>query len=65
METKSRTGTSLVDVHAYEASPEQTVYLIGTPGFDDTDKSDKKQQKWNKEREEVQPIMAAAKHQRD
>lgn len=42
METKSRTGTSLVDVHAYEASPEQTVYLIGTPGFDDTDKSDKK-----------------------
>ncbi|KAM0442770.1 hypothetical protein ACHAQK_003826 [Fusarium lateritium] len=33
-------GTSVVDVYPYEVSPESTVYLIDTPGFDDTNKSD-------------------------
>ncbi|KAJ5102659.1 P-loop containing nucleoside triphosphate hydrolase protein [Penicillium argentinense] len=32
--------TSTVDVYAYEISPRQTVYLIDTPGFDDTNRSD-------------------------
>ncbi|CAG9940299.1 unnamed protein product [Clonostachys rosea f. rosea IK726] len=32
--------TSTVDVYAYDISPDQTVYLIDTPGFDDTNKSD-------------------------
>ncbi|KAL3461859.1 hypothetical protein BJX64DRAFT_259879 [Aspergillus heterothallicus] len=32
--------TTHVDVYAYEASPSQTVYLIDTPGFDDTHRSD-------------------------
>jgi hypothetical protein len=33
-------GTSTVDVYAYEVLPEHTVYLIDTPGFDDTTRSD-------------------------
>jgi hypothetical protein len=33
-------GTTQVDVYAYEVSPVQTVYLIDTPGFDDTNRSD-------------------------
>jgi hypothetical protein len=33
-------GTTHVDVYAYEVSPVQTVYLIDTPGFDDTNRSD-------------------------
>ncbi|VUC29350.1 unnamed protein product [Clonostachys rosea] len=33
-------GTSTVDVYAYDISPDRTVYLIDTPGFDDTNKSD-------------------------
>ncbi|KAK4040361.1 hypothetical protein C8A01DRAFT_46258 [Parachaetomium inaequale] len=32
--------TSTVDIYAYDVSPERTVYLIDTPGFDDTTKSD-------------------------
>ncbi|VUC35472.1 unnamed protein product [Clonostachys rosea] len=32
--------TAIVDVYAYDMSPDQTVYLIDTPGFDDTNKSD-------------------------
>lgn len=32
--------TTTVDVYAYEISPEKTVYLIDTPGFDDTNRSD-------------------------
>ncbi|KAL4928158.1 uncharacterized protein BDV17DRAFT_291906 [Aspergillus undulatus] len=32
--------TTTVDVYAYEMSPWQTVYLIDTPGFDDTNRSD-------------------------
>ncbi|KAH6887450.1 hypothetical protein B0T10DRAFT_71258 [Thelonectria olida] len=32
--------TTTVDVYAYELSPQQTVYLIDTPGFDDTNRSD-------------------------
>ncbi|KAJ5591975.1 P-loop containing nucleoside triphosphate hydrolase protein [Penicillium hispanicum] len=32
--------TSVVDVYAYDALPNRTVYLIDTPGFDDTKKSD-------------------------
>ncbi|KAJ5609126.1 hypothetical protein N7528_009693 [Penicillium herquei] len=32
--------TEVVDVFAYEISSDQTVYLIDTPGFDDTSKSD-------------------------
>ncbi|KAJ0421505.1 hypothetical protein BJY00DRAFT_282349 [Aspergillus carlsbadensis] len=32
--------TTHVDVYAYEVSPAQTVYLIDTPGFDDTNRSD-------------------------
>ncbi|CAH0018597.1 unnamed protein product [Clonostachys rhizophaga] len=32
--------TSTVDVYAYDVSPDQTIYLIDTPGFDDTNKSD-------------------------
>ncbi|KAL2797404.1 hypothetical protein BJX66DRAFT_335022 [Aspergillus keveii] len=32
--------TTHVDVYAYEVSPVQTVYLIDTPGFDDTNRSD-------------------------
>jgi hypothetical protein len=40
MSTNKQAGTSVVDVYAYEASPDQTVYLIDTPGFDDTNKSD-------------------------
>lgn len=34
------TGTTNVDVYAYDVSPAQTVYLIDTPGFDDTTRSD-------------------------
>ncbi|KAF9770459.1 hypothetical protein IL306_012007, partial [Fusarium sp. DS 682] len=33
-------GTSAVDVYPYELSPNRTVYLIDTPGFDDTTGSD-------------------------
>ncbi|KAL8330289.1 hypothetical protein RB593_001345 [Gaeumannomyces tritici] len=32
--------TAVVDVYPFELSPNQTVYLIDTPGFDDTAKSD-------------------------
>ncbi|KAK4183987.1 hypothetical protein QBC35DRAFT_517856 [Podospora australis] len=32
--------TSQVDVFAYEMTPDRTVYLIDTPGFDDTNRSD-------------------------
>ncbi|KAK1688498.1 P-loop containing nucleoside triphosphate hydrolase protein, partial [Colletotrichum godetiae] len=32
--------TSVVQVHSFKLSPNQTVYLIDTPGFDDTDISD-------------------------
>ncbi|KAL4871500.1 hypothetical protein BDV12DRAFT_194266 [Aspergillus spectabilis] len=32
--------TTTVDVYAYEVSPSHTVYLIDTPGFDDTNRSD-------------------------
>ncbi|KAF7544072.1 hypothetical protein G7Z17_g10241 [Cylindrodendrum hubeiense] len=32
--------TSTVDVYAYDMSPDSTVYLIDTPGFDDTNRSD-------------------------
>ncbi|KAL3479241.1 hypothetical protein BJX99DRAFT_86652 [Aspergillus californicus] len=32
--------TSTVDVYAYVTSPHNTVYLIDTPGFDDTNRSD-------------------------
>ncbi|KAJ3524909.1 hypothetical protein NM208_g11865 [Fusarium decemcellulare] len=32
--------TSTVDVYPFELSPDCTVYLIDTPGFDDTNKSD-------------------------
>lgn len=35
-----KAGTTHVDVYAYEVSPVQTVYLIDTPGFDDTNRSD-------------------------
>lgn len=34
------TGTKAVGVYFYEVSPDQTIYLIDTPGFDDTDKTD-------------------------
>ncbi|SPJ82037.1 uncharacterized protein FTOL_09442 [Fusarium torulosum] len=37
---KQDSCTSVVDVYPYEVSPESTVYLIDTPGFDDTSKSD-------------------------
>ncbi|KAL2827118.1 hypothetical protein BJY01DRAFT_255786 [Aspergillus pseudoustus] len=40
MDGVSNAGTTHVDVYAYEASPSQTVYLIDTPGFDDTNRSD-------------------------
>ncbi|OAA41625.1 hypothetical protein ISF_09771 [Cordyceps fumosorosea ARSEF 2679] len=33
-------GTSQVDVFAYEMTPDRTVFLIDTPGFDDTNRSD-------------------------
>ncbi|KAF5691948.1 hypothetical protein FDENT_3151 [Fusarium denticulatum] len=33
-------GTSIVDVYPYEVTPDFTVYLIDTPGFDDTGRSD-------------------------
>lgn len=33
-------GTSIVDVYAYEVSAERTIYLIDTPGFDDSTRSD-------------------------
>ncbi|KAJ6129477.1 P-loop containing nucleoside triphosphate hydrolase protein [Penicillium capsulatum] len=32
--------TSVVDVYAYDELPDRTIYLIDTPGFDDTSKSD-------------------------
>ncbi|KAM0350167.1 hypothetical protein ACHAPU_003332 [Fusarium lateritium] len=32
--------TSVVDVYPYKVSADSTVYLIDTPGFDDTDRSD-------------------------
>ncbi|CAG9986568.1 unnamed protein product [Clonostachys byssicola] len=32
--------TSTVDVHAFDLSPTQTIYLIDTPGFDDTNRGD-------------------------
>ncbi|KPM46151.1 hypothetical protein AK830_g256 [Neonectria ditissima] len=32
--------TSIVDLYAYEMSASRTVWLIDTPGFDDTEKSD-------------------------
>ncbi|KAH7189594.1 uncharacterized protein B0J16DRAFT_117437 [Fusarium flagelliforme] len=32
--------TSVVDVYPYEVSPDCTVYMIDTPGFDDSDKTD-------------------------
>ncbi|QPC71022.1 hypothetical protein HYE68_001774 [Fusarium pseudograminearum] len=32
--------TSIVDVYPYEVTPDFTVYLIDTPGFDDTGRSD-------------------------
>ncbi|KAM3511441.1 hypothetical protein MY11210_004933 [Beauveria gryllotalpidicola] len=32
--------TSQVDVFAYEMTPDRTVFLIDTPGFDDTNRSD-------------------------
>ncbi|CAI7627168.1 unnamed protein product [Penicillium glandicola] len=32
--------TAKVDVYTYQASPDRTVYLIDTPGFDDTSKND-------------------------
>ncbi|KAI8180249.1 hypothetical protein K4K52_003952 [Colletotrichum sp. SAR 10_76] len=35
-----RAGTTTVDVYAYDMSPVRTVYLIDTPGFDDTTRSD-------------------------
>lgn len=34
------TGTKAVGVYSCEVSPDQTIYLIDTPGFDDTDKTD-------------------------
>jgi hypothetical protein len=34
------TGTTTVDVYAYDVSSTHTVYLIDTPGFDDTNRSD-------------------------
>ncbi|KAF4996999.1 hypothetical protein FGRMN_4139 [Fusarium graminum] len=37
---KQGSCTSIVDVYPYEVSADSTVYLIDTPGFDDTDKSD-------------------------
>ncbi|KAF5677560.1 hypothetical protein FHETE_1611 [Fusarium heterosporum] len=37
---KQGSCTSVVDVYPYEVSADSTVYLIDTPGFDDTDKSD-------------------------
>ncbi|GJD04843.1 FAD binding domain-containing protein [Colletotrichum higginsianum] len=33
-------GTSTIEVYAYEISPDQTVYLIDTPGFNDMERSD-------------------------
>lgn len=33
-------GTTVVDVYAYELSASRTIYLIDTPGFDDTSRSD-------------------------
>lgn len=36
----SRIGTAKVDVYAYQLSADRTVYLIDTPGFDDTSKKD-------------------------
>ncbi|KAG9508370.1 hypothetical protein J7337_001934 [Fusarium musae] len=33
-------GTSIVDVYPYEVTSDFTVYLIDTPGFDDTGRSD-------------------------
>ena len=38
--TNSLTGTSTVDVYPCQISPTVTVYLIDTPGFDDTNRSD-------------------------
>jgi hypothetical protein len=35
-------GAMMADVYAHELSSEQTVYLIDTPGFDDTHRSDAK-----------------------
>ena len=36
----TNSGTSTVSVYAYDMSPHRTVYLIDTPGFDDTTMSD-------------------------
>lgn len=33
-------GTTVVEVYAYDVTPDRTVYLIDTPGFDDIQKSD-------------------------
>ncbi|TGJ77597.1 hypothetical protein E0Z10_g10674 [Xylaria hypoxylon] len=38
--TLRQTGTSTVTVYPYTLSPSRTVYLIDTPGFDDTNRSD-------------------------
>lgn len=40
MQTEQIIGTTVVDVYAYELSPSRTVYLVDTPGFDDTTRSD-------------------------
>ncbi|KAG5658581.1 hypothetical protein KAF25_010762 [Fusarium avenaceum] len=39
-QTGSGKSTSVVDVYPYEVSQDSTVYLIDTPGFDDSSKSD-------------------------
>ncbi|KAJ5106423.1 P-loop containing nucleoside triphosphate hydrolase protein [Penicillium angulare] len=36
----SHSCTSVVDVYGYEESPDRTVYLIDTPGFDDGQRND-------------------------
>ncbi|KAJ5145891.1 uncharacterized protein N7515_000455, partial [Penicillium bovifimosum] len=38
--TFRKAGTAKVDVYAYKLSSSRTVYLIDTPGFDDTNKKD-------------------------
>jgi hypothetical protein len=40
MRSKNWLGTTAVDVYAYDISSSKTAFLIDTPGFDDTNRSD-------------------------
>ena len=40
LHTKSKLGTITVDVYPCQISDDATIYLIDTPGFDDTNRSD-------------------------